>query len=641
MSRSPELSRAARAYVGVIAALGLVVVGVSLVDLAAGRIDARWLVLAGLTALSALLTIRVPTVPATISVSETFVFTSLLMFGAPAAVLTVAIDGLVASLWVNRRLKHAPYKILFNVAAPPAAMWAAALICFELANVGPVIPHQTPVEHLLLPLFLAATLYFIFNSWVTAGAISLETRARPIAVWTGDFLWLAINYFGGASVAVLILLLYNETGLRFAAFAIVLPLLAIFYLTFRIAMGRVEDTVRHLAELRRVADERDNLSDQLREAQKMESIGRLAAGVAHDFNNLLAPILGYAEMLLDDMTPASPHREELQQIRLAAERARDLTRQLLAIGRKQILALKPVDMRTVIGGFEKLLRRTVRADIRIEPRLPESLSLVRADAGQMEQVLMNLAINAQDAMPDGGTLTLGVADVTLGPARAAELGDAAPGEYVALSVSDTGTGMDQATLARICEPFFTTKERGKGTGLGLSTVYGIVKQHGGHLAITSAPGRGSAFTIYLPRLDDTDTESADGAAEAQGSPRGTERILLVEDDESVRKMARYLLERQGYSVTEADSGMAGVRAAEERAPFDLLLTDMVMPDMNGRTLYERLAPAVPGLKVLFMSGYADDEVAGAGMPGEHARFIQKPFTSQALSRMVRDVLDGG
>lgn len=642
MSKHPVLSPAGRIYVRAVTVVGFAIVALCAYDLVTGRIDTNWLVLAGLTVLSASLTIRVPGVPATISVSETFVFTSLLLFGTSAAALTVAIDGFVASLWIHRRVKYEVYKTLFNVGAPAAAIWIAAMVLSGLTKIPAVVQQSPPIEQVLPPLFLLTALYFTFNSWLTAGAIGFETRVSPMTVWRKNFFWVAINYFGGASVAVLILLLINTPVFQFGTLGIVVPLLTVIYLMFKIAMGRVEDTLAHLTEIKRVGEERSKLEDQLREAQKMESVGRLAAGVAHDLNNLLAPILGYSDMLLDDMPGSSPDREGLLQIRHAAERARDLTRQLLAFGRKQVLTLTPVDLRSVILGFEKFLRRTVREDIKIEVRLQGTPGLVRADTGQIEQVLMNLAVNAQDAMPDGGVLTMELAEVGLDGTMVPAWPGALPGRYVALSVSDTGLGMDRTTLAQACEPFFTTKERGKGTGLGLSTVYGIVKQHGGHLKIDSVLGQGSTFTVYLPRTDETGGVAGSPSGDGSAVPRGTEHILVAEDNDAVRRTARQVLERQGYRVTDADCGEACLDIARNATGrFDMLLTDIVMADMNGRTLYTRLVESVPGLKVLYMSGYADDIIANHGVLEDGIEYIQKPFSPQALSRKVRQVLDSG
>ena len=640
MSTHTRLSLQGRWYVGAVIAAGGAAICVSLYDLAAGRIGVGWFLLAGLTLLSASMTVKVPTVSATISISETFVFTSLLVFGPSASALTVALDGLVASLWIHRRKKYEIYKTFFNVTAPALAIWVSAHVCFGLAGIEPLVHRSTPIQQLLPPLFLLATLYFFLNSWLMTAAISIESRVSPGSVWTNNFLWMSINYFGGASVSVLLVLLFEKTVVGSVALGIVIPLLTVFYLTFKIAMGRAEDTINHLTEIKQAAEERVRLEDQLREAQKMESVGRLAAGVAHDFNNLLTPMLGYAEMLLDETPINGRHREELQEIKQAAERARDLTRQLLAFGRKQILSLKPVDLRSVIVGFEKLLRRTVREDIRIDVRLPHTLGMTRADAGQIEQVLMNLAVNAQDAMPEGGLLQLELADVVVGDTHPGAPAEPLPGSYITLVVRDSGCGMDHTTLDRICEPFYTTKEHGKGTGLGLSTVYGIVKQHGGHLRIDSSPGQGSTFTVFLPRMEMPADSTQPDYSPVRMAPRGRENILVVEDNDAVRKMACQVLQRQGYQVIAAESGQACLDLVNAtQARVDLLLSDIVMAGMNGRNVYERLAVIRPEVRVIYMSGYADEVVTHRGILDEGIQFIQKPFTPQALAQKVRHVLD--
>jgi PAS domain S-box-containing protein len=398
---------------------------------------------------------------------------------------------------------------------------------------------------------------------------------------------------------------------------------------------------RDVTERTHAEEERSRLEDQLRQAQKIESIGRLAGGVAHDFNNLLAPILGYSEMLLAELTPGDPRFDELTQIRQAGERARDLTRQLLAFSRRQVLELKPVDLRAVLRGFEKLLRRTVREDIRIDLRLPDTLGSVRADVGQIEQVLMNLAVNAQDAMTDGGVITVSLSDVRLDEAFVARHPGSSAGAFVELVVGDTGCGMDTATLERLFEPFFTTKAPGVGTGLGLSTAYGIVKQHGGYILVASKPGRGTTFTIYLPC---TDAPSAAPRAESPADaalPRGTETILIVEDADAVRELTRRALARQGYHLIVVEHPRRCIELVRDhQAPIHLLLTDVVMPDMNGRALYDQLARLRPGLKVIYMSGYTADVIANRGVLEAGLNFLQKPFSIEALAQKVREVLDG-
>ena len=391
--------------------------------------------------------------------------------------------------------------------------------------------------------------------------------------------------------------------------------------------------------LRKAERERAKLEEQLRQSQKMESVGQLAGGVAHDINNLLTPILGFSELLLADIAPGDARAEDVKQIRGAAERARDLTRQLLAFSRKQVLSLEVVDLRDIVARFEKLVRRTIREDIEIHMRVPKWLGSVRADRSQIEQVLMNLVVNAQDAMPEGGALTMELQDTALDEADALVHPEVSPGPYVQLSVSDSGSGMDPATMERIFEPFFTTKS--KGTGLGLSTAYGIVRQHGGSLQVRSQPGRGSVFLMYLPCVpEDVERPPRALAREPAAAEEGGETVLVVEDMADVRELACAVLARGGYRVIAAENGARALEIAQKRGlPIHLLLTDVIMPGMNGDVLYQHMARLRPGLKVLYMSGYIDGMIAHRGVLKEGVSLIQKPFSIDALKRAVRMALD--
>jgi len=384
--------------------------------------------------------------------------------------------------------------------------------------------------------------------------------------------------------------------------------------------------------------QRRHLEDQLRQGQKMEGIGRLAAGVAHDFNNLLTAIGGRCYLVLKDLTAENPLRREIEIIQGAAERAAKLTYQLLAFSRKQILEPRVLDLNETVTGIEPLLSRMIREDIEVTTALDPDAGRVKADAGQLEQVLLNLAVNASDAMPEGGQLTLATGNVILDEAYARTHSDVQPGPYVMLSVSDTGHGMTAEVQARIFEPFFTTKEMGKGTGLGLATVYGIAKQSGAHITVESEPEKGTVFKLYLPRVGE-----APGLAErecpVQVARRGSETVLLVEDDEALRTLAREILSILGYTVLEATSPSEALRlAGGHPGTIDVLLTDVVMPQMNGRQVADHLLVARPDLKVLFMSGYTDGAIVQHGVlePGTH--FLQKPFTPDGLGRKLREVL---
>ena len=384
--------------------------------------------------------------------------------------------------------------------------------------------------------------------------------------------------------------------------------------------------------------ERRTLEAQLVQSQKMEAIGRLAGGVAHDFNNLLGVIIGFSELLLKDLAPQHRGRKRVEQIRKAADRAAGLTRQLLAFSRKQVLQPKVLDLNGVVTEIERMLRRLIGEDVRLVAVLGEPPAHVRADPGQIEQVIVNLAVNARDAMPKGGRLIIETSNIDLDDAYVRTHSYVQPGPYAMLAVSDTGDGMDAATLSHLFEPFFTTKEAGKGTGLGLATVFGIVKQSGGHITVYSEPGQGSTFKVYLPRVD----EKGDAVAPtvAAPSPAGHETVLLVEDEEAIRLLIREILETVGYTVLDAGrpDDAAEIATARE-GPIHLLLTDVILPGMSGADLARRVQEARPETKVLFMSGYTDEAIGHHGVLESGTHFLQKPFASDALLRKVRDVLD--
>jgi PAS domain S-box-containing protein len=384
--------------------------------------------------------------------------------------------------------------------------------------------------------------------------------------------------------------------------------------------------------------ERRVLERQLRAAAKMEAVGRLSGGIAHDFNNLLGVIIGYSQMLERKMEGDNPLHEYVEEIEKAGQRATALTRQLLAFSRQQILTPKVLNLNELVSDMVKMLPRLLGEDIAITTKLEPAIGSVKADQGQIEQVVMNLAVNARDAMPSGGRLTIGTADVVLDEMYARHHPGAKPGKYVMLSVADSGVGMNSETLLHIFEPFFTTKEVGKGTGLGLATVYGIMKQSGGYIWVDSEPGKGSCFQIFLPRVEEAVTHAAEGTSP---SPilQGNETILVVEDAEPLRKLAQIFLEQRGFQVLTASSGEEALKvAAEFSGKIHLLLTDVVMPGMNGRVLAEQLLPKRPGLKVLYMSGYTDSFIAGHGVLEEGTHLLHKPFTEDVLISKVREVL---
>jgi len=404
------------------------------------------------------------------------------------------------------------------------------------------------------------------------------------------------------------------------------------------SLVRLGDESRVLAILRDVS-ERQRLEAQLLQSQKMESVGRLAGGVAHDFNNLLGVITGYGDLLLHEIGPGHPSHRRVVEIRKAADRAASLTRQLLAFSRKQVLQLRVLDLNAVVAGIEPMLRRLIGEHIELITALDNGVGRVKADLGQMEQVIANLAVNARDAMPRGGKLLIETGNVELDAVYAATRADARPGPHVMLAVSDTGHGMDAEVLGHMFEPFYTTKAPGLGTGLGLATVYGIVRQLGGQVMVYSEVDRGTSFKIYLPRLEAA-ADQLQVAAAAGPPPGGTETVLLVEDEPALRVLVEEILTKGGYHVLQNEKPEAALAlAASHGGAIDLVLTDVIMPNMSGRQMADALRLGRPGIRVLFMSGYTDDAISHHGIlePGTH--FLEKPFTADGLLRKIREVLE--
>jgi two-component system cell cycle sensor histidine kinase/response regulator CckA len=398
-------------------------------------------------------------------------------------------------------------------------------------------------------------------------------------------------------------------------------------------------TATHLTGIAITLDRQSQLQEQLRQAQRLEAVGKLASGVAHDFNNLLSVIVGYAAMITESLSPSDGLRGDVEEISRAASRAGELTRQLLAFGRQQVLLPRVVDLNRTLPTLEKMLRRVAGDTVVFELALGKTLGRVQVDPGQLEQVVLNLVVNARDAMPRGGRLTLATADATLGEAYAVAHPGVPVGKFVRLSVSDTGDGMEPATRARVFEPFFTTKEQGKGTGLGLSTVWGIVTQSGGHVDVESAPGQGSTFNVYLPAVGaDVDVVAADLPAPL--GVGGSETILVVEDEEQVRTLLCSVLRRAGYTVLEAQNGSEGLLVSQRHPhAVQLLLTDVIMPRINGRELARRLQPERPDMQVLYCSGYPENLMVDNGVLDPGVAFLAKPVSPQQLLHKVREVLD--
>ncbi len=414
--------------------------------------------------------------------------------------------------------------------------------------------------------------------------------------------------------------------------------------SYRILEGRGNNLIDDPAVAGIVFNSRDvtekrRLEEQLLQSQKVQAIGQLTGGVAHDFNNILTAIIGYSDLTLPHLPTDSVIHSNVEEIRKAAHRAAALTRQLLAFSRKQVLQPRILNLGTVIAEMDKMLRRLLGEHIDLAAVSGEAVGNVKADLGQIEQVLLNLAVNARDAMPDGGALTIETSNVTLDASYAAARDEVEPGEYVMLAISDTGTGMSPEVLARLFEPFFTTKELGKGTGLGLATCHGIVKQSGGHIAVYSELGKGTTFKVLLPRVN----EAAEPYVQEVVSdilPQGCETVLLVEDEPMLRELGLTVLEELGYRVFAAENGRDALRVVRENAgeTIDLLLTDVVMPEMGGRELVDKLRPICPQTKVIFCSGYTEDAIFHSGGLEAGVFFLQKPYTVAAVARKVRDVL---
>lgn len=388
----------------------------------------------------------------------------------------------------------------------------------------------------------------------------------------------------------------------------------------------------------RLVEERQRLEAQYYQAQKMDAIGSLAGGIAHDFNNLLVPIIGYVELAMVKLTANHELYPNLERVYKAAERAAALTQQILAFSRKQVLDIKPVNLNDIVTDFKKMLERLIGENIDLQTSLAPSLHPVKVDCSQIEQILMNLAVNARDAMPNGGKLIIETDNVFLDEKYTELYAEVIPGPYVMVAVSDSGCGMDDETKRRIFEPFYTTKGQGKGTGLGLSTVHGIVKQHGGHIWVYSELEMGTTFKIYLPQAEEAVQTKLSQPEHA--SQVGTETVLVVEDEEEVRNLVSGTLETYGYEVLKAENAEEGLRiAAAYPTPIDLLLTDVIMPGMNGRELFQQVSTIRPEIKVLYMSGYTDSMIVRDGVLEEGTNYLQKPFTIHGLTQKVRMVLN--
>ena len=737
-----SVSRGGRAYVGGVVAAGAAVIGFSILQLVAVPPHPYWFILILLTLMTGPLSIRVPSSRATISVSDTFVFASLVWFGPAAAAVTIALDGFLVSLWGRRRSFS---RGLFNISEPALSIWLAGQLFFAMAGETPFFGRSVPLNPLVGPLLAMTTSYFLFNAGLSLTALWFETGLGPNRFLRANLPHLGLVYFAHTLLAGLLVL--NSNNATLTAFGVLVPVLVFTYAVSKLAIDRRETLealresearFRELAEninavlwtvdaethhvlylspaysriwgqtvapgdlagidrfehvhaedratvrkafttgaaegtfdieyrvvhpdgdLRWIHDRgfpvtdsagrvrrvvgiaeditaRRQLEQQLLQARKMEGIGRMAGGIAHGFRNILTAILGYSEILMDQLDESDPKWAATLKIRQASGRAAELTSQLLAFSRQQVLRLEVIDVNDLVRSIEDMLQRVIGKEVSIETRLADTLACVKADAAQLEQVIVNLAANARDAMPRGGRITIATSHTTMTETPGAE---DAPVRCVVLTVSDTGTGMDERTRARIFEPFFTTKELGKGTGLGLATVYGTVKQLGGHISVESTPGHGSRFSIYLPQTDEKPRATARAMDRRGGAPKGTETILLVEDEEAVRGFVATVLRRAGYRVVEAPAAKPALAAIDRLdTAVDLLVTDVIMPGMNGGELADVLKTRYAGLSVVFISGYGAANLQDNGIDTGNDVLLEKPFGPDALLRTVRATLD--
>ena len=589
----------------------------------------RWLKSIGTAALAGTFLVYFVFVPA--AFNETLYSTSL-----PSFHLFLALDTLIVArlLWILRACEERRWRVIYCALLVQAALLGLCDLLEWLTYAG-VLPWESGQMTDLL--WALPTLSFVVAVRLRRQRIADQAPERARSPGEGE------GEFGRVGIFLVV------AGFSFGAAHYTLHAVGVLDLATRparevvVAVSLMAIVVLAVVAFQTLERQRDNmkrrhqkLEAQLQQAQKMEAIGRLAGGLAHDFNNVLTAIRGYSELATMDLPPQHPSRGNLEEVFKAADRAAALTRQLLAFSRRQVLKPEVLDLNAVVSEIDKMLRRLIGEDIELVTVLAPNLGRVRADRALVGQVLLNLAVNARDAMPEGGTLAIETANVQLsGPARQTRPAFH-PGPHVVLSVSDTGTGMPPEVQERIFEPFFTTKEPDKGTGLGLSMVYGIVSQSGGDIEVASEPGQGTTFRIFLPRVDESAQASAERSA-THRVPSGVETVLLVEDEPTVRSFARVVLERCGYRVLEAGSGPEALAlAARHPTTIDLLLTDVVMPEMNGRALAERLAGLRPALRVLYMSGHTGTTL----IPRDNgSQLIQKPFSHDTLAAKVREVLD--
>ncbi len=529
--------------------------------------------------------------------------------------------------YLSRTCGSIRWRNLYALMAVASGLWVFRTSSELLVNSGivPLVYDRMIFNSVVpyLPILAAARLrHYAAPQQTPAKDDHRVSRQSPLRLGGSPILYLAVIpvlHFGGYWTGV-----FNPDARLYREFLVLAVILVLVVLAF--------------VNQKQLESERRILEEQARQSQKMEAVGTLAGGVAHDFNNMLTAIIGNAELLRsDDLNLTDRQRAEVEEIRKASERATSLTQQLLAFGRRQMLAPEVVDLNASVAEMQKLLRRLIGEDVELITELDSALGSVKADPAQIDQVIMNLAINARDAMPEGGEIRIGTANADVDEAEAQVQDGMVPGRYVMLVVSDTGSGMDAETREKIFEPFFTTKDTGAGTGLGLSTVYGIVKQSDGFIGVDSEPGHGTTFKIYLPRVDEP-IEPPEPSTVI--SLQGMETVLLVEDEEMLRALARQVLQRKGHRVLEAPGGPEAVEIFERHeGPINLLLTDVVMPKMSGHELAKRLTMLSPELKVLYISGYTEEALVDRDLSNQGRAFLRKPFTSDALARSVRELLE--
>jgi signal transduction histidine kinase len=565
----------------------------------------------------------------------------LTLIAGPAGSLVAAVLAIsLFSLFGARTIEALPYDFMqwwlrdwlgVMVTAPLIFAWV-----YGRSNAW-TWPRAAEAIALLLTLFAGSQLMFGLWAIVATRDVPIAFVFFPIVGWAG----LRFGARGATTIVAVIAafaIAIAGSGIGpFSAFTIEFKQFLLFsFLALASLSGLLLAAI--MAEREDALNKRLLLEEQLRHSQKMEAVGRLAGGIAHDFNNLLTAIIGYTEIVLTSLNPKDDRRADAEEIARAAMRAADLTRQMLAFSRRQVLQPKIIDLNTALNKVEPMLRRVIGEDIVLTVTGKATNPFVRVDPGQVEQVVTNLVVNARDAMPQGGRLTVETVDAVLDDAAIAASPEARPGAYVMLSVSDTGTGMAPEVRARIFEPYFTTKDVGKGTGLGLSTAYGIVRQSDGHISVSSEIGLGTTFRIYLPQAEAPEVSPV--VAGGEKMPEGTEHILLVEDDTSVRRLSKELLTRLGYSVTEAASGRAGLAlGSDDTRHFDLAVCDVILGDMSGPAVAEALSALRPSIRVLYMSGYTDEAIVRTGVLDEGKPFLQKPFTPMQFARRIREILD--